>query len=215
MSRLFLVEDHLMVRDSLKSALEAHGHTVVGESGDPDDALAQLGRLTPDILLLDLQLGMRSGMSVLAQLAKRSAATRCIVLTMAAQPHLVAEAMRLNAYGYLLKGSRITELLTAIQQVMAGHRYLGERVAELAAQALAAPAHAAPPDPMEGLSALEKDVARMVVRGFSSVAIGDQLHLSPRTVDTYRSRLMSKLGVNDLTGLVRLGVRHGWVDEAA
>jgi len=215
MSRLVLVDDHLLVRDSLKAALEAHGHTVVGESDDPDDALAQLARLRPDILLLDLQLGARSGMTVLEQLGKRSPETRCIVLTMSAQPHLVTEALRLKAFGYLLKGSRVSELLTAIAQVAHGRHYLGDGVADLAAQALAAPAQAQETvDPLTLLSQREREVVRMVVQGLSSTAIGERLHLSPRTVDTYRSRLMSKLGVADVTALVRLGVKHGWVDAS-
>lgn len=206
MTSLYLVDDHQMVREGLRAVLQAAGHTVVGESDDPTEALAQLARLAPQVLLLDLSLGQRSGFEVLAELPRRAAGVRAVVLTMSAQPQHVAEALRLGAMGYVLKGSASSEVLRAIEAVSQGRRYLGQEVAELAAQALTGDATA---DPFSSLSPRERQIVVMVVNGHSSAAIGRELHLSPKTVDTYRSRLMTKLGVADVTALVKLAIHHG------
>lgn len=209
MSRLYLVDDHAMVRDGLRAVLEAAGHQVLGETDDPQRALADLQRLTPDAALLDLHLGERSGLELLAALQPRALGVRCIVLTMSAQPHHVAEALRLGAAGYVLKGAPARDVLAAIEAVLQGRRHLGDGVADLALQSLTGDAGA---DPLAGLSPRERQIIVMVVNGQSSAAIGQTLHLSPKTVDTYRSRLMSKLGVADLPALVRWAVRCGLVD---
>jgi DNA-binding NarL/FixJ family response regulator len=179
----------------------------------PTQALADLQRLRPEVLLLDLNLGDRSGLELLEELQRRQLPLCTIVLTMLAQPRYVAEALRLGALGYLLKGAPAAELLQAIQSVQAGRRFLGAEVADLAVQGLT---HNAGSDPGERLSVRERQIVQMVVRGRSSAEIGEQLHLSPKTVDTYRSRLMAKLGVSDVPALVRLAIRAGWVgvDEA-
>lgn len=209
MSRIYLVDDHVILRDGLRAVLEAAGHQVLGESADPTTALGELLRLEPDLLLLDLSLGERSGFELLGELHRRELPLRCIVLTMSAQPRHVAEAMRLGASGYVLKGSAGGELLRAIDNVMQGRRHLGPEVAELAVQALT---NGGAVDLLAELSPRERQIITMVVKGASSTMIGQQLHLSPKTVDTYRSRLMAKLGVGDLPALVRLAIRTGLID---
>lgn len=209
MSRIYLVDDHVILRDGLRAVLEAAGHQVLGESADPTTALGELLRLEPDLLLLDLSLGERSGFELLGELHRRELPLRCIVLTMSAQPRHVAEAMRLGASGYVLKGSAGGELLRAIDNVMQGRRHLGPEVAELAVQALTSGGAV---DLLAELSPRERQIITMVVKGASSTMIGQQLHLSPKTVDTYRSRLMAKLGVGDLPALVRLAIRTGLID---
>jgi DNA-binding NarL/FixJ family response regulator len=104
MSRVYLVEDHQIMRDGLRALLEARGHTVVGESADPTEALADLLHLDPEVLLLDLSLAGRSGLELQAELQRRHLPVRTVVLTMSAQPHQVAEALRLGASAYVLKG---------------------------------------------------------------------------------------------------------------
>lgn len=211
MSTIYLVDDHVMLREGLRAVLQAAGHSVVGESDDPTQALGALLQLRPDLLLLDLSLGGRSGFELLTELSRRELPVRVIVLTMSAAPRHIAEALRLGAAGYVLKGSPSVELLAAIDNVRRGKRHLGGQVAELAVQALSGEL---PADPLAQLSPRERQIVAMVVRGQSSSAIGLQLHLSPKTVDTYRSRLMQKLGVADLPSLVRLAVRLGLVDES-
>ncbi len=130
------------------------------------------------------------------------------MLTMSSQPRHVAEAMRLGAFGYVLKGSPSREVLAAVEAVANGRQYLGTSVAELAVSALV---NDAPPGGIDTLSAREQQVIQFVVRGFTSAAIGEQLHLSPKTVESYRSRLMTKLGVSDVPALVRLAIREGLI----
>ena len=208
MSDIYLVDDHALMRDGLRAVLEFAGHHVVGESDHPTPALADLIRLVPTVLLLDLHLDQRSGFELLEQVQRRKLTTRTIMLTMSALPRHVAEAMRLGAYGYVLKGSRSREVLDAVDAVGQGRKHLGSGVAELAVAGLMNDTQA---DLIESLSAREQQVILMVVRGMTSAAIGEQLHLSPKTVESYRSRLMAKLGVSDLPALVRLAIREGLI----
>ncbi len=208
MSRLFLIDDHTLMREGLKALLEGAGHVVVGESADPTPAVASIVRLQPDIVLLDLSLGNRSGFEVLAELGRRKYEVKVIMLTMSSQPKHVAEAMRLGAFGYVLKGAPSSQLLTAIETVSGGQRYLGADEAALLVQGFTQDAT----DDMAELSPRERQILVMVARGMTSAAIGEELHLSPKTVDTYRSRLMTKLGLNDVASVVRWALQQGLVD---
>lgn len=210
MTRLYLVDDHQIVREGLRVLLQAWGHVIVGESADPTHALAEIQRLQPEILLLDLNLGGRSGFELLADLQQRQLPIRCIVLTMSAQPHHLAEALRLGAFGYVLKGSAGSELASAIEAAAQGRHYLGPDMADLAVESFKLGVDA---DPLTALSPRERQIVTMVVRGQSSAKIGLQLHLSPKTVATYRSRLMAKLGVADVASLVRLAVHYKLIDS--
>jgi DNA-binding NarL/FixJ family response regulator len=209
MSQLYLVDDHQIMREGLRALLEARGHTVVGESADPTEALADLSRLRPDVLLLDLNLAGRSGLELQAELQRRQLPIRTVVLTMSAQPHQVAEALRLGASAYVLKGSPSSELTAAIEAAVHGKKFLGTDVADLALEAFT---QAQLPDPLSLLSPRERQIILMVVEGNSSSAIGATLHLSPKTVATYRSRLMKKLAVGDVPSLVRLAVHCKLID---
>ncbi len=209
MSRLYLVDDHQIMREGLRALLEARGHTVVGESADPTEALADLLRLSPDVLLLDLNLGGRSGLELQTEIQRRQLPVRTVVLTMSAQPHQVAEALRLGASGYVLKGSPASELMAAVAAAVQGKRYMGTDVADLALEAFT---QAKVVDPLSLLSPRERQIILMVVQGQSSSAIGATLHLSPKTVATYRSRLMKKLAVNDVPSLVRMAVHCKLID---
>lgn len=209
MSRIYLVDDHVVVREGLRAVLVAAGHEVVGDAGEPTRALAEIQRLSPQVVVLDLHLGLRCGLELLEELQRRRHPARVILLTMSDQPHHVAEALRLGAAGYVLKGAPSSELLQAIETVVAGRRHLGSEVADLAVQGLTA---ADDQRALSLLSARERQIVLMVVRGRSSSEIGALLHLSLKTVDSYRSRLMSKLGVADVPALVRLAVRTGLID---
>ncbi len=209
MTEVYLVDDHEMLRDGLRAVLLVGGYRVVGESADPTQALADLQRLTPAVLLLDLQLGQRSGFELLTQIQRRRLPVRTIVLTMSAQPRHVAEALRLGALGYVLKGASAVELMGAIAIVLQGRRYLGGDVADLAVRGLTANDG---DSVLNTLSARERQIVALVVRGQSSAEIASVLHLSSKTVDSYRSRLMAKIGVADVPALVRFAIRAGLID---
>ena len=210
MTRIYLVDDQLLLRDGLQALLETAGHQVVGGCSNPTQAVAEAQQLQAQIMLLDLSLGERSGFEVLQALKRRASPVKAVVLTISAQPRHVAEAVRLGAAGYVLKDAGAAELLLAITTVASGRRFFGPQVADLALQALT---NGAPADPFASLSPRERQIVTMVVNGLSSAAIGGQVRLSPKTVDTYRSRIMAKLGVTGVTSLVRLALREGLVEK--
>jgi len=210
MSTLYLVDDHVIVREGRRALFEAAGFDVVGEAGDVAIAAADIARLVPDVVLLDLLLGEHSGMELLRVLQQAKSPSRVIVLTMSEQARYISEAVKLGAAGYILKGSDGAEVVRAIHDVLDGRRHFSGPVAERLVDSMGAPQHA---NALATLSARERQILELVVRGNSSAAIGASLALSPKTVDTYRSRLMAKLSVRDLASLVRLAVREGVIDS--
>ena len=207
MARIYLLDDHPIVRAGFRALLQGAGHDVVGESEDITRALAEVTRLQPDVLILDMQLDGRSGLEVLAELQRRQSPVKVAVVSMSAQEFDVAEALRRGAAAYVLKGSSRDELLVAIETVMQGRRHLGAQLTDIALQGLTQQA-----ERDDSLSPRERQIIAMVASGKSSAAIGRELHLSPKTVDTYRSRLMAKLELDDLTALVRWAVREKLID---
>ncbi len=205
MSRIFLVDDHTLVREGLRALLECAGHEVVGESGDVTSALASLQSPLAELVLLDLDLGDRSGLELLAELARRRLACKPIVVSMSRRARDLADAMRLGAQGYVLKDAGHGQMLAAIDAVAAGGRYLGPEEADLALRGLTSTAAAI------GLTARERQVLTLAARGRTSVAIGTQLHLSSKTVDTYRNRAMTKLNLDNMPAVVRWAIREGLV----
>lgn len=209
MARIYLVDDHAVLREAMGALLAAQGHEVVGQSDDPMTAAADVRELQPDLLLVDLKLGQRSGFELLAELQRRRLKVRVIVATMSLNPRDVAEAIRYGAEGYVLKGSTATEWMQAIDAVLHGQRHYEGKVAELAIQAFTTPDDQTA---LASLSTRERQVITLVVNGHSSAEIGAELHLSPKTVDSYRSRLMLKVGVRDVQGLVRFALRAGLIE---
>ncbi len=207
MPRIYLIDDHPIVRAGLSALLQGAGHSIVGEGDDITQALSEVARLAPDILMLDLNLDGRSGFEVLAEMQRRQMSTKVIVLSMSDQPRDVAEALRMGAAGYVLKGSASVELVAAVDAVTQGRRYLGEGLTDIAVQGLTSDS-----DRGNTLSPRERQILVMVASGKSSAAIGEQLHLSPKTVDTYRSRLMAKLELGDVPALVRWAIREKLID---
>ena len=212
MTRIFVVDDHAMVREGLRAVFVAKGHQVVGEAADVPAAMAAIVKLEPDIVVLDLGLEGRSGLDLLARLQQRASSARVVVLTMSSQPRHVAEAWRLGAAGYVLKGSHGSVVLQAIATAQQGGRFLDPALNRFNGDLVGG---VAPEDRMALLSLREREVMLLVVNGHSSAAIAAQLNLSPKTVDTDRSRLMLQLEVPDLPALVRYAVREGFVETAA
>ena len=209
---VYLVDDHAILREGLRALLEPAGFVVVGESGDLPTALHDIVRDPPDCVLLDLSLGERSGHELLAELQRRKISSRVVVLSMMAQPRQVMDAVRMGAMGYVLKGASGAEVITALRQACGGQHYWSPAIARVAQEALRPPEPNAPPEPLHTLSQRERQVLNLVVRGQASSSIAHTLNLSAKTVETYRSRVMGKLGVSDITGLVRLAVKEGLLD---
>jgi len=132
--------------------------------------------------------------------------THIVILSMHAGAQHVFHALEAGARGYLLKESAAKEVIDAVRAVSQGRRYLSAKVAEIVAEGLS---DRQGNSPLDTLSKREREILKLVADGHSSARIGDMLHLSPKTVDSYRSRLMQKLHVSDLVGLVKFAIQHG------
>jgi DNA-binding NarL/FixJ family response regulator len=202
--RVLLADDHALLREGLRALLSANpGITVVAEVGDGREALRRTEELKPDVLVMDVSMPGLNGIEAAQMIRARCPQTQVVMLSMHSSTEHVFRAQRAGALGYVLKESAATEVIAAVQAVHAGQRYLSPALREAAA------ATAERAGPLESLSTRERQVLQLVVEGKSSAAIALIVHLSPKTVETYRSRLMKKLGVADVPSLVKFAIQHG------
>jgi DNA-binding NarL/FixJ family response regulator len=204
---IVVVDDHGIVRDGLCALLDGHFHMkVVGSVANGKDAILSAERLKPDVIVMDLVLPELSGIDATLRILAALPLTRIVILSACDTSEHVFRALRAGARGYVLKESAGAELVHAVLAVVAGDRYLSPRITGVVIDSLLN--DAAPASPIESLSPREREVLHLTVSGASSAQIGEKLSLSRKTVDTYRSRVMGKLGVPDLAGLVRFAVAH-------
>ncbi len=209
---IFLADDHTIVRDGLRVLLETQLEaSVVGEAANGRAALRQIQQLCPDIVILDIAMPEMNGIEAAEQVSEMCPDSRIIILSMYSTTEHIFRALRAGARGYLLKESAGTELIKAVQMVCAGQRYLSQKISDkliddYVYQREAVEAQASP---LESLSAREREILQLVVEGQSSAEIAEVLYLSPKTVETYRSRLMQKLDIGDIPTLVKFAIQHG------
>jgi two-component system invasion response regulator UvrY len=204
MTRIFLLDDHHIVRDGLRSVLEAAGHVVVGDAAVACGVIESLRYLNVEVLILDIHLKGESGLELLQSIGAAQLNTKVLILSMSAEPRHVSEAMRLGAMAFVLKGSPASELLNAIVSIQQGTRFLSPQVEHVALNL----ANSLDKNPLSILSTRELEILKLVVSGRTSASIATDLGLSPKTVDTYRSRIMTKLDLKDIPALVRLAIQY-------
>jgi len=199
------------VRDGLRMVLDAQPDIkVVGEAADGRDAVRLVSELAPDVVVMDIAMPELNGIDAARAILEWNSDIKVIILSMHLSSEYVARAMRAGALGYLLKAAASMMLVDAVRAVMRGQRYLCQRVKDnLIDDYLVRYGDEQQKSPIERLSAREREVLQLIVEGKSSAEIAEKLSLSPSTVDTYRSRLMQKLGLTDLPGLVKFAIRHG------
>ena len=214
--KILLADDHVVVRDGLRLILEAGGDmTVVGDVADGREAVRMAKALRPDVVLMDIAMPELSGIDATQQIRERCPSVQVVILSMRATTEHIHRALRAGARGYLLKESAGKEVVEAIRAVHGGHRYLSERIADTVMDDYVGQPTALPDEsPIERLSPREREVLQFVVEGKSSAEIAVCVHLSRKTVDTYRSRIMTKLGVHDLASLVRFAIEHDLTPSA-
>jgi DNA-binding NarL/FixJ family response regulator len=201
-TRILLVDDHAIVREGIATMLEFDaGMKVVGSAASGEEAVQAVGRLTPDVVVMDLLLPGLNGIDATALITAQSPGTVVIVLSSSKTPGHVQRALRAGARGYVLKSADSVDLIHAIKTVSAGGRYISPAIAQLTGMNNLLDQQ---DNPIDLLSARERDVLRRVVAGYTSADIGRQLSLSRKTIETYRGRVMVKLGVKDRAALVRL-----------
>lgn len=213
--RIALADDHHLIRSGLKLLLGcSEAIEIVGEAADGAAALVLAEELAPDILLLDLAMPGMDGLECLRQLNQRCLKTRVIVLTMYEDENYVLEAMLAGAHGYVQKSSIDTELFQAIENVAAGKIHLKEAAAKsMLAMLLVERQKSVPPAIPVSLSPREQEVLRLYARGFSLREIGEQLGLSTKTVDTYKTRIMEKLGLDKKSELISYAMQQGLFEK--
>ena len=204
MIRVILVDDHALVREGVSRLLEEEPDMrVVAAFAEGLAAVRFAAREEPDVAILDVNMPGANGIDVARRLRAVAPRTRLLMLSMHANAEYVQQALWAGANGYLLKESAGHEVAAAVRMVNAGQRYLGAGIS------LSALAAAGREDPLERLSAREMEVLKLVVEGNTSLQVATQLGLSPKSIDTYRSRLMTKLDLDGLPALVKFAIRRG------
>jgi DNA-binding NarL/FixJ family response regulator len=208
MLKILIVDDHPVVADGIKHLLSSReGIEVVGTASDGAQAVRMVDELRPDITLMDIVMPQMNGIDAVREIMLRDAEARVLVLSMYSDSERVYQALQAGARGYVLKRDLSDELVDAIRQVAAGGRYLSPGVTDTVVTDYLHEKRA--PDTLNQLSARERHVLQMLVEGKSAAAVARRLQLSPRTIETYKARLMRKLGLSDLPALVKFAVRHG------
>jgi len=207
--KILIADDHAVVREGLRMILEARGEmTVVGEALDGRDAIEKAEKLKPDVIIMDIAMPQMNGIEATRIICERLPEVKIIILSMHHTNEHIFRAIQAGARAYLLKESAGTGVAKAIQAVMKGENYFGAGV-EAPPNVVPARRRKHPSSPLESLSQREREVLQLVVEGKTSVEIADILSLSPKSVETYRSRLMLKLAVNNIPSLVKFALLHG------
>jgi DNA-binding NarL/FixJ family response regulator len=208
--RVFLVDDHVVVRDGLKLLLQSRsGITVVGEASDGLTAVRRVRELRPDVVIMDITMPGMDGIEATRVIREERPTTQVIILSMHSATEYVSRALEAGARGYVLKESAGVEVIQAVLFVCAGRRYLSEKISEQVLDEYTLHRTTRFQDPVELLSARERQILQLVVEGKTSVEIAEMLFISAKTVETYRSRLMRKLGIGDVPSLVKFAIRQG------
>jgi len=208
---VFIADDHTVVRDGLRLLIETQSDMkVVSEASNGREAARQVLRTNPDVVIMDLAMPELNGVEATRQIRQNCPATKVIILSMHSSSEHIFQALKAGAHGYLLKESAGMEVISAIRVVHSGKRYLSEKIGD---QMIDEYIHnreiVETGSPLSKLSTREREILQLVVEGKSSADIGRTLFISPKTVETYRSRLMQKLGISDLAGLIRFAMQHG------
>ena len=207
---VMLADDHAVVRDGLRALLEGGNDLqVVGVAGNGREAVAEALRLRPDIVIMDIAMTELDGVEATRRIVERCPETRVLILSMYLSAEHIYRALQAGAQGYVLKESAGEEVVDAIRALRAGKRYLSHRITETVIDDYLR--EGTNVSPLDSLSLRERDVLQLVVEGRTNAAIAQALSLSPKTVETYRARIMKKLKVRDTVELVKFSMRHGLI----
>ena len=208
---VFLADDHAIVRDGLSLLLGAQlDIKVVGNAANGRDAVQQVAQLRPDVVILDIAMPELNGIEAAQQIGKVCPSARVIILSMHSTTEHIFRALQAGARGYLLKESAGIEVVKAVRAVLAGQRYLSQKISDKMIDDYVRQRETIEAEsPLARLSPREREILQLVVEGKSSAEIAEILFLSPKTVETYRSRLMRKLDISDLPSLVKFAIQHG------
>jgi DNA-binding NarL/FixJ family response regulator len=214
--RILLVDDHTLMRTGVRMVLQAEPDMeVVGEAADGDAGVRMADELRPDVVLMDLSMPGAGGLEATRRVTDAGHGTRVLVLTMHGEEEYLVPVLEAGGSGYVTKQSADTDLVEAVRVVARGDVFLYPSAATVLTRSLRAPRRATPrDDALDLLSPREREVLTLTAEGYSSTEIGDQLHLSHKTVETYRQRLMDKLDLHHRSELVRFALTRGLLQAA-
>ena len=210
--KVLLADDHKLLRAGLKLLLQRNPDlTVVGEAADGEQTLQLFQQLEPDLLLLDLSMPKMDGLDCLREIKSRWPGAKVILLTMHEDENYIKQAMQAGAAAYVHKSAADTDLFKAIDAVQAGQLYLSQQDSSLLLHVLLKqdPAPVDNQAPYVLLSPREREVLRLIAHGYSMAEVAERLSLSIKTVDTYKTRLMEKLGTTRKSELVSYALKYG------
>ena len=205
--RVLIAEDHAVIADGMRHLLAARDFEVVASARDGAEAVRLAAELKPDLILLDIVMPQLNGVDAARAIIQNDPEARVIMLSMYSDSERVYQSLQAGARGYVLKRDLSEDLVEAMRLVAAGGRYLSPSVTDTVITDYLHEKRA--PDALHALSVRERHVLQFLVEGKSAAAVARKLQLSPRTVETYKARLMRKLGLTDLPALVKFAVRHG------
>lgn len=208
---VLLADDHAVVRDGLRSMMQAQDDIeVISDAANGHDAVDQAAQLCPDIAIVDIAMPGLNGIDVTRKILKVCPSTKVIILSMYSATEHILQALQAGALGYVLKESAGVEVISAIRAVHAGNRYLSAKIlGSVIDDYLYQSGIVRAESPLSRLSLREREILQLVVEGKSSIEIARILYISSKTVDTHRHRLMKKLDISDLVGLIKFSIQHG------
>lgn len=211
--KILLVDDHQMFRAGIRALIEAEERfEVIGEASSGDEAVDRVRELKPDIVVMDLAMPGSNGLEATRRISALELDTDVLVLTVHAEEEYLVPVVEAGASGYLTKTSADTDLIEAIRVVARGQVFLPPKAATLLLRRYK-DTEGDDSATLNDLSPREQEVLALTAEGFSSREIGEKLFISPKTVDTYRSRIMDKLGLSHRSELVRFALRSGLLKE--
>jgi two-component system response regulator NreC len=205
--RVVLADDHVLVRQSLRSLLEREGFQVVGEASDGQEALKQVESLHPDIAVMDISMPTMNGLDAARELDRHYPKTKAVLLTQHDEDQYISDALEAGVKGYVLKSQAANDLIQAIQQVSRGLVYLSPGVSRAVAEAYRSKSE----KPRDPLTARERQVLQLIAEGKSTKDVASLLGISVKTAESHRTRLMQKLDIHETASLVLYAVRRGIV----
>jgi len=209
---IVIVEDHTLLRQSLRVVLaKEQGLEVLGEAADGVEGIRMVEVHQPDLVLLDLNLPEKSGLSVLEEIKTRSPGTKVLVLTIQDADEFVLDAFRCGADGYCLKTSSYKELLSAVRNILAHRTYVSPQIAERVLEGYIGPRRLKNRTAGQTLTSREVVVLKLIAQGFKSARIAEQLHIGVKTVYKHRSNIMEKLDLHSIAALTAYAIERGVV----
>jgi DNA-binding NarL/FixJ family response regulator len=214
--KVLLADDHEIVRGGLRALIDAMADAVVvAEAGNGHDAVALARKLQPDVALLDIAMPQLNGIEAAGRIVAECPNTRVVILSMHTSAPYVTAAVRAGALGYVVKEAAVDELGLALRAAAQGRSYISQSVSGHLVQGLRNPGEAGAHSAVAALSSRQREVLQLIAEGHSTKAIGELMHISPKTVETHRAELMRRLGIHDVAGLTRLALREGLISGGA